>query len=296
MNPGATCECRKDLPGHRCQGNTRNFDGSGYTWHKSMPACTSLNISFAFKTENVGDSVILYNGPFNSDSLYKDYIYVGIEDSFLVVRQLNGRIEAAVTLKKIVNDNDVHKVLIVQTHKKLEVFLDNCRPNDFECYGVTESDDDERLNVVNPLQLGGFYGDLHVTFPTKNLVGFKGCIMDLIVNGEEYDLETPELHRSSKPICDCETNGCINGKCLPRVRDCRCSPGYVGETCDRLAPWYELLHSSSYANFIIPASSDQNARTDIDIDIVLPRDSKDGQIIGLSDVSNLLLNHFTLNI
>lgn len=78
-------------------------------------------------------------------------------------------------------------MLIAQTNKRLEVFIDDCRfkPTD-GCYAAALADDDERLNVVNPLQVGGVKrlsnGVEHPIL--RNKVSFNGCIRNLVVNGD----------------------------------------------------------------------------------------------------------------
>lgn len=55
-----------------------------------------------------------------------------------------------------------------------------------ECYQIAIADDDERLNVVNPLQLGGVKrsasGNDHPI--VRNKKSFNGCMRNLVVNGD----------------------------------------------------------------------------------------------------------------
>ena len=89
---------------------------------------------------------------------YDNYLYVGLEQGKLIVSQLNGNKTANVTLtgSKPLYDGSFHKVLIVQTNKLLEVFIvDDCNDSTMsDCYATALADDDERLNVVQPLQVG----------------------------------------------------------------------------------------------------------------------------------------------
>ncbi|CAD5206401.1 unnamed protein product [Bursaphelenchus okinawaensis] len=294
LNPGATCQCKKDLPGDRCQGTTRTFHGEGYAWFKSMPACTSLNISFSFRTNE--DGILIYNGPFKRAEAYigikirySDYLYAGIEQGALVVRQLNGRLPVNITVGAVLTDDQIHHVTIIQTHKKLEVILDYSNNDNDNSYRMVEADDDERLNVVNPLQIGGVYlaedeADIHPIIRNKR--GFNGCIMDFIVNGEEYDLESPEVAYDSDNKCGCtEDKSCVHGKCFVkvkgRVEGCRCPPGYMGKNCENVAPWIQFVDSSSFVKFTTRESEDYNIRNDVEAQIVLPREPKDSRILTL---------------
>jgi hypothetical protein len=84
------------------------------------------------------------------------------------------------------HDGKFHKVIITQTNKKLEVIIDDCRYKlSGDCYSVAIADDDERLNVVNPLQIGGVFrgsGEIHPV--VRNRVSLKGCVRNLVVNGD----------------------------------------------------------------------------------------------------------------
>lgn len=79
-------------------------------------------------------------------------------------------------------------MLIVQTNNRLEVFIDDCRLNSVagDCYASAIADDDERLNVVNPLQLGGVKrsGARNEHPVVRGKKSFNGCIRNLVVNGD----------------------------------------------------------------------------------------------------------------
>lgn len=196
FNKNFSCECRNSLlNGFRCQGNTRSFKGDGFAWFKPMPACTSLNISLRFMTKE--DGLILYNGPIDNidkDILkYSDYLLIYIKDGFLNVRlQFNGKNESILTINQIVTDDRFHTLTLTQNHKQLELVLDECATQsevDDSCRNsISAVDDDERLNIVTPLQLGGIAKlDEHsLQYPLfiRSLRGFNGCIRKLIINND----------------------------------------------------------------------------------------------------------------
>lgn len=227
--PGTFCECRNAaLTGFRCQGNTRSFDGRGFAWFKPMPACTSLNISLRFMTKQ--DGVILYNGPMGDpkqDILnYNDYLLIYIEQGMLhAVLQFNGKEPVDLFIEQMVADGRFHRFTLTQQHKKLRLVLDDCTSIDSSpssklnqkislnnnCMMAKDApDDDERLNIATPLQLGGLAslgagsGALE-EYPravrAHALANFVGCTRELIVNFDHYDLYRPVYVEQSVPGC-----------------------------------------------------------------------------------------------
>ncbi|KAL3997557.1 Laminin G domain family protein [Acanthocheilonema viteae] len=277
--PGFFCECRNNfLKGLRCQGTTRSFDGEGFAWFKPVPACTSLNISLQFLTRQA-NGLLLYNGPMGRDNNtdYKDYV---------IIRLVGGRIQADFMFNGIVanpiqipgsdtlNDGKWHTVTLSQDGKIIELVIDNCytivpigtgdkiiRIDDSSCRRVKiTADDDERLNVVTPLQIGGVAplsgNDRYPGIVTAFAMNFKGCIRDLVVNNELYDLGVPDYASEEHSQIGCQlTDGacglndisgpyCIHGECISdlvsNVPKCLCDPGYGGDRCDSLFKWVEF--------------------------------------------------------
>ncbi|CAK5095981.1 unnamed protein product [Meloidogyne enterolobii] len=223
--PGTFCECRNAaLTGFRCQGNTRSFDGRGFAWFKPMPACTSLNISLRFMTKQ--DGVILYNGPMGDpkqDILnYNDYLLIYIEQGMLhAVLQFNGKEPVDLFIEQMVADGRFHRFTLTQQHKKLRLVLDDCTSIDSSsssklnqkvsnnnCMMAKDApDDDERLNIATPLQLGGLasLGGALEEYPravrAHALANFVGCTRELVVNFDHYDLYRPVYVEQSVPGC-----------------------------------------------------------------------------------------------
>ena len=103
-------------------------------------------------------------------------------------------------------------------------------------------------NQHSPLQLGGLYDKERIPDALNYRGNFVGCVRNLKVNGELYDLEldSPKslgFHSNSAPSCErasnlCnpknETNYCANGVCDANFfrAQCTCQPGYRGRNCE----------------------------------------------------------------
>ncbi|KAL3113056.1 hypothetical protein niasHT_013521 [Heterodera trifolii] len=218
--PGTFCECRNaQLNGFRCQGNTRSFDGRGFAWFKPLPACTSLNISLRFMTKQ--DGVLLYNGPMGDPHLdalsYNDYLLMYVEKGMLhAMLQFNGKEPVDLFVEQMVADGRFHRATLSQQHKKLRLVLDDCttmevgaqqKPNTAFCLTSRDApDDDERLNIAAPLQLGGLAPlsgaeDYPSAVREHALGNFVGCTRELVVNNDHYDLYRPIHAEQSSPDC-----------------------------------------------------------------------------------------------
>uniref|UniRef100_A0A915Q454 Uncharacterized protein n=1 Tax=Setaria digitata TaxID=48799 RepID=A0A915Q454_9BILA len=270
--PGFFCECRNNaLKGLRCQGTTRSFDGQGFAWFKPVPACTSLNISLQFLTRQP-DGLLLYNGPMGDNNTfgqadYKDYV---------VIRLVGGRIQADLMFNGVVanpvqisgsdalNDGKWHIVTLYQDGKLIELVIDNCYTvmpieaankiigiDDSSCRRVkVTADDDERLNVVAPLQVGGVAplsgNDRYPGVVTAFAMHFEGCMRDLVVNNEVYDLGVPDYVSEEHSQIDCQLTeaACglndISEPYCSNVPKCLCDPGYGGDRCDTPFTWVEF--------------------------------------------------------
>ncbi|ETN81824.1 laminin G domain protein [Necator americanus] len=234
------CECRNDLlKGPRCQGTTRSFSGDGYAWYKPMPACTSLNISMQFMTLQP-DAVLFYNGPMDTKNSeqqidYRDYIIIQLRGGRLAM-------------------------------EFIELVVDQCRflgagSDDTSCRkSVYTPDDDERLNIVAPVQIGGLApltaGQAYPSAIPHS--GLNGCIRNLRVNDDQYDLATPSFEKNSAAGCKlwggaCDSNAidslthCVHGDCYadvqgstPMIPKCICDPGWGGPRCEKKIEWIQM--------------------------------------------------------
>uniref|UniRef100_A0A0N5C4L2 Cadherin domain-containing protein n=1 Tax=Strongyloides papillosus TaxID=174720 RepID=A0A0N5C4L2_STREA len=289
VNPsGFFCECRNDLlKGFRCQGTTRSFSGQGYSWFKPMPACTSLNISFSFMTKDP-NGLLLYNGPMgdrenrsNNINLrdeveYKDYIAIRLINGYIYSEIRFNRLPLTyLNLTKPYNlaDGDWHTIRIAQTGKQITLTVDDCQSmisqGQESCFiSVFSTDDDERLNVNAPLQIGGVapLDDSYDYTPfVSQAPDYNGCIRNLYVNGEHYDLATPDHSHQSTIGCKlwgsaCDSNNidsasyCIHGDCYATVKGnsvpkCICDPGWGGDRCDQPIEWVEFSGPGAFIEY-----------------------------------------------
>ncbi|CAB3408176.1 unnamed protein product [Caenorhabditis bovis] len=271
-NPGFFCECRNDgLKGSRCQGTTRSFGGNGFAWYKPMPACTSLNISFSFMTTQ-SDALLYYNGPMETDSTgtqieYSDYIFIHLRGGRVSLEvSMNGQSRSTLEVaSSALNDGTWHEIAVMQEGKRVELVVDSCR---YLGMGADESscrselytpDDDERLNIVTPLQIGGLAPLSGQDYPPSvPRAGLNGCIRNLYVNGDQYDLATPAFEANSERGCrlwgtTCDSNSvdslnhCVHGDCYADVQGsaamvakCVCDPGWGGSRCERKIEWMQF--------------------------------------------------------
>lgn len=107
----------------------------------------------------------------------------------------------------------------------------------------------EYLNVNAPLQVGGLAHEqpdpgLYKWSHVPHGRFFSGCIRNLMVNSELYDLARPGQYRNTQVGCPqqeeaCRSNSLVptcgpNGICSGSVSqpECKCKPGWTGPTCD----------------------------------------------------------------
>jgi dynein heavy chain 2 len=276
---GFFCECRAGSGnyGARCEGTMRNFNGNGYVWlAPPIKTCTSTNVSVSFMTREP-DAMIIYFGPMyaaDKDDIYAtDFLSITLSNGRPVVKinvgipgckNLGASGDNLCTSASQVNtptslaDGKWHTLDLYFKSRSYTFTVDKCRSlargseqTSCRVKGVLTGDD-ERLNVVDPIQIGGIAptASQGFQFPSgsDSVKKFDGCIRELYWNNELLDLENAAMAVSSTTRCRqtdeaCETNNldgpnyCLNGgECLASMdgtdRRCVCKPGYMGAKCE----------------------------------------------------------------
>uniref|UniRef100_A0A915JC44 Uncharacterized protein n=1 Tax=Romanomermis culicivorax TaxID=13658 RepID=A0A915JC44_ROMCU len=309
---GFFCECRASGRGPRCEGRSRSFGPEGYIWLKPIVSCDNFTISFEFATRS-SNAVLLYNGPMTAQEPHKinsiDLILVQIIAGHLTVHVNLGsgmkKFQLNNTQAPTVNDGDWHTVHIFLQRgaRVVTVLLDKCQQDTKQCQvsGPTYGSN-EQINVDTPLQLGGVAKVDGTAAPIENSESLDGCIRNLYIGGELYDLINVLKSENSEPGCKhtesyCDTNAfqgprfnslCHEGECVASFNGdarCVCDVGWTGDRCEKQSYW-KTFKKGAYVNYSLK-KLDLLSKSWTKIRLMFVRgddeDSDDGQLFRIQD-------------
>ncbi|XP_053101938.1 neural-cadherin-like [Hemicordylus capensis] len=264
---GYSCKCPMAFHGPECQQTQRTFRGHGYAWFPPIKPCFQSRISLDFITE-VADGLLFYNGPLarGKPGEVEDFIALELSEGVpsLTLSHGSGVLFLQLSQKVNVADRRWHNIQIMNNGKKVQLILDHCvnvsirdedgaleeasKMDSSACKVSSETPGNKRfLNVHQPLQLGGVKKALPYHTSQKHFRGFIGCIQNVVVDSQVYNLEHPAESLNSAPGCMltdglCQKAGVpfcgAHGKCTGDWDsfNCNCFSGYTGSRCDKAIP------------------------------------------------------------
>ena len=90
------------------------------------------------------------------------------------------------------------------------------------------------LDLGAPLIVGQLpeeFGYVHSNGFPSTLNGFRGCLRNVMINGEPLDFSDPLTASGLSEGCGCEQNICKNGGVCYGTGLCDCGPEFTGEDC-----------------------------------------------------------------
>ncbi|TTA40571.1 Neural-cadherin [Bagarius yarrelli] len=270
---GYRCQCPPLFDGPECQQTKRTFLGDGYAWFPPIKPCFKSHMSLEFITESA-DGLLLYNGPLgvHKPGDKEDFIALELKKGIpvLSVNHGSGTVTLQLPAHTPLSDRRWHHLDIISDGKEVHLIVDYCSGamvNEVEGLGVDMFETDQSvckvsahtpgnerfLNLNQPLQLGGVKG--MYPLPHTHYKGFVGCIRNLVVDTQVYDLSSAAESMNSAAGCSltdgvCMTTGgpsCgLRGKCLGEWGSfsCDCHPGYSGHKCDMALPEWSFEKDS----------------------------------------------------
>ncbi|XP_029694384.1 neural-cadherin-like [Takifugu rubripes] len=273
---GHRCKCPPMFDGPECQQTKHSFGGHGYAWFPPIRPCFQSHISLEFLAESA-DGLLLYNGPLNSayPGEPEDFIAIELKNGVpvLSINHGSGTLTLQLPPTSSVTDRRWHRLDISTDGKVVDFVLDQCegaevigpqgvgaggppKVDESACRAAGETPGRQRyLNVFQPLQLGG----VKKTSPYWRYRGFSGCIRNLMVDSQVYDLASPGESVDSSPGCRLTDGVCVTAagpscglqaSCLADWGSfsCDCYPGYTGQKCDTAIPEFSF-DSGSVVHF-----------------------------------------------
>ncbi|KAK2909682.1 hypothetical protein Q8A73_007397 [Channa argus] len=269
---GYRCKCPPMFDGPECQQTKHSFGGQGYAWFPPLRPCFQSHVSLEFLAESA-NGLLLYNGPLDpiNSREQEDFIAVELINGVpaLSINHGSGTLTLQLPLKSTVTDRRWHRLDIISDGKAVQMILDLCgglAVNEQEGVGGDTQEVDESscrvegetpgnqryLNVFQPLQLGG----IKETSSTHRYRSFVGCIRNLVVDTQVYDLAFPGESVDSSPGCRLTDGVCVtadspscgaHASCLADWGSfsCECLPGYTGHKCDKAVPEFSFDSGSA---------------------------------------------------
>ncbi|XP_049902259.1 neural-cadherin [Epinephelus moara] len=264
---GYRCKCPPMFDGPECQQTKHSFGGQGYAWFPPIMPCFQSLISLEFLAESA-NGLLLYNGPLGPahSGEQEDFIAIELRNGVpaLSINHGSGTLTLQLPPKSTVTDRRWHRLDIISDGKVVQLILDQCgglAVNELEGVGGDAQELDESgcrasgetpgnqryLNVFQPLQLGG----MKETSPHRRYRSFTGCIRNLVVDSQVYDLASPGESVDSAPGCRLTDGVCVtaagpscgvHASCLADWGSfsCECHPGYTGHKCDKAVPEFSF--------------------------------------------------------
>ncbi|KAG7469991.1 hypothetical protein MATL_G00134680, partial [Megalops atlanticus] len=272
---GYRCKCPPMFDGPECQQTKHTFRGHGYAWFPPIRPCFQSHISLEFITESA-NGLLLYNGPLGPlhPGDKEDFIALELKSGVpsLSVSHGSGTLTLQLPSRATVTDRRWHRLDIISDGKTVQLVLDRCSGavvNEVEGLGVEMMETDQSvckasgetpgaerfLNVNQPLQLGGVKDSLPLRRTHPHFKGFVGCLRNLVVDSQVYDLGNAAESLNSTPGCGLTDGVCltaggpscgVHGKCLGEWGSfsCDCHPGFSGHKCDKALPEWSFEKES----------------------------------------------------
>ncbi|AWP15835.1 putative neural-cadherin-like [Scophthalmus maximus] len=264
---GYRCQCPPMFDGPECQQTKHSFGGQGYAWFPPIMPCFQSHISLEFLAESA-NGLLLYNGPVGPahSEEQEDFIAIELRNGVpaLSINHGSGTLTLQLPPTSTATDRRWHRLDVISDGKAVQLILDQCggvAVNELEgvggdaqevhesgCRAAGETPGNQRyLNVFQPLQLGG----LKETSPHRRYRSFTGCIRNLVVDSQVYDLASPGESVDSAPGCRLTDGVCVtaagpscgvHASCLADWGSfsCECRPGYTGHKCDGVVPEFSF--------------------------------------------------------
>ncbi|XP_033933451.1 neural-cadherin-like, partial [Pseudochaenichthys georgianus] len=250
---GFRCKCPPMFDGPECQQTKHSFGGQGYAWFPPIMPCFQSHISVEFLAESA-NGLLLYDGPLGPphSGEQEDFIALELRNGVpaLSVNHGSGTLTLQLPPQSSVSDRRWHRLDILSDGKVVQLILDQCGGGDGERGGgggVRLPSEGGDAGTPQPLQLGG----VKETSPHRRYRSFTGCIRNLVVDSQMYDLASPGESVDSTPGCRLTDGVCVTAagpSCGPRAScladwgsfSCECKPGFSGHKCDSALPEFSF--------------------------------------------------------
>ncbi|XP_069073745.1 neural-cadherin-like [Pleurodeles waltl] len=279
---GYRCQCSPQFHGPDCQQTTCSFHGHGFAWFPPLRPCTENRFSLEFITEVPG-GLLLYSGPLSEPGYLHDSMSIELSNGVPVLKMNHGASSLVMTFPKEVNvaDRQWHRLDMRISRQDVYFILDRCQAavvSEAEGLGQGLSTDDrsscEATGILalnrsywsgHPvLQLGGVKESISYSYPHIQHKHFTGCLRNVILNSQVYDLRSPAESLNTSPGCSLSSEGCgtessstcgHHGTCLGGQDSfhCLCQPGFSGKQCDEVPGEYSF-GMASHIRYRLPAT------------------------------------------
>uniref|UniRef100_A0A8C9RT17 Si:dkey-22o22.2 n=1 Tax=Scleropages formosus TaxID=113540 RepID=A0A8C9RT17_SCLFO len=331
---GYRCQCPPMFDGPECQQTKHTFRGHGYAWFPPLKPCFQSRISLEFITESP-DGLLFYNGPLGVPQAGdpEDFIALELKNGVpsLSVSHGSGTLTLQLPSRAAITDRRWHRLDIASNGKTVQLVLDHCAGGPVHLQGVRR---DPRLRQVGdldpcwthsgpryavllvllsivtstrfldvnqPLQLGGVKEDSLFRHTHPHFRSFSGCVRNLVVDSQIYDLGSPAESLNSTPGCSLTDGVCltaggpscgIHGKCLGEWGSfsCDCHPGFSGHKCEQALPEWSFERDSMLRYQLRGGSTSRRTHAQL----LLRTRSPNGSLLTLS--SREANQHITLEV
>jgi Laminin G domain len=204
-----TCECPKGFEGPSCEQISVGFSGNSWALYPPMDPCESTKISLELKPQTF-DGLVMYIGPmrYNHRLPVQDFLALELHNGHpvLTVDYGTGAVRIQHNYTRL-ETGRLHTIDIYLTKTGIEMVVDQCKLS--VCVSIgTPLGKNEFLNVNSPIHLGGSsvnleslgsdFGWTHV----PSMRGYIGCIRNLTINEQTYNLGQASIAQNIDPGCE----------------------------------------------------------------------------------------------
>uniref|UniRef100_A0A4W6DCA0 Si:dkey-22o22.2 n=1 Tax=Lates calcarifer TaxID=8187 RepID=A0A4W6DCA0_LATCA len=254
---GYRCKCPPMFDGPECQQTKHSFGGQGYAWFPPIKPCFQSHISLEFLAESA-NGLLLYNGPLGPahSGEQEDFIAIELRNGVpaLSINHGSGTLTLQLPPKSTVTDRRWHRLDVVSDGKAVQLILDQCggvAVNEPEGVGGDAQETDESGYHTWRRWIFNTERRVKETSPHRRYHSFTGCIRNLVVDSQVYDLASPGESVDSAPGCRLTDGVCVtaagpscgvHASCLADWGSfsCECHPGYTGHKCDKAVPEFSF--------------------------------------------------------